>query len=675
MTGGALHLVAANGLAAAVAALAAWRLVPGSEAWRRLAAGLAAYGIAAAAAALGSVAFAGGSVLAAEGLLAAVGAILIVVPRRDRPAAAPGGAGERGARWRAAAAVFGALAGMWIAGSLFGPTRFGIDDFTYHAAIPARWLADGSAGLVPTTYQTYFPLHAEALSLWFLLPLRADAFASLGDLYGWLLVATGTYGVARGLSGSPAAALWAAAAASACRDLLARLGTFAQPDVVGAGAALCAVALAGPTPDGDGETRPGAALAAGAALGIAVGCKVTFGLAALGVVAYLASRSGWLRACLAAGAAAIVGGGWYVRDLLATGNPFYPAAVGPFGGPLDAAAQARTKLWTWLVASPDGSSPWPAVASKAWEWPAPLLLLAAVGIAAAVAAEARHRSAAPRGYLALVLALALGLVAAFPFLPFSGTFNRPYAGLEGIAGRYLLSPFALAVSLVVVLERRRAGRLAVADRLAAAALAASLPSIAAAALRGPELVAGAALGVAAGLAWRSLARPRVLALALALVVVAAAAALPSKQSRTDGALFATARGDLRPGEGWRALETLPEGARIAYFMPDPAEYTHAYPVFGRRLQHVPVAVERDGSPKPLLHERPPARWWEAWESLDAPLDPGALAANLARSGVGWVAVTRWTLGRWPPQREAIRAIPSARRVHADDTTEVWRIGG
>src|SRR5262245_431318 len=66
---------------------------------------------------------------------------------------------------------------------VFGPTFFHWDDYSYHATGPAQWLLDHRISLAPFDYHANFPLNAELFSLWFLLPLKQDAFASLAALY------------------------------------------------------------------------------------------------------------------------------------------------------------------------------------------------------------------------------------------------------------------------------------------------------------------------------------------------------------------------------------------------------------------------------------------------------------------------------------------------------------
>jgi hypothetical protein len=113
-------------------------------------------------------------------------------------------------------------------------------------------------------------------------------------------------------------------------------------------------------------------------------------------------------------------------------------------------------------------------------------------------------------------------------------------------------------------------------------------------------------------------------------------------------------------------------------MAEPYEYTHFYPTFGRAYQLVPVPVTRDGArPRPLheswIRESGPT-WWSAWEHRDDPLDPRLLRRNLAAAEVDYVLVSRWSLGAWPAQYEALRSTAGGEPVYDDGYSVIWRLG-
>lgn len=690
-----MHFVVQNALAALAAVAIARLAASDREPWRRALSALVAYGFVVHASMLALGLTIGLSNLNVEGLLAVVAAPLAFLAWRKGPLPElPKARDASGGSAATAAAALGAAVAVWVAGSTLLGTRFGIDDFTYHAAVPAHWLARGAIDLAPFTYQSYYPMNAEVLTLWFLLPLHADAWAGLGDLYGWLLVAVSAYGLARSVGCTAASGLWAATLASVSRDMLSRMGTFAQPDVVGTGMALAALAFLAPRAPSAGaeaiEPPPHwtAAALAGLALGFALGCKVGYATVLAAVIVWwllggngVRRKAGALGGLVVLGAAtAATGGYWYLRNALLTGNPFYPAALGPLSGPLDAVAQGRTKLWTWIVSSPGGPGAWSEGLARLAGWPATVAILAVAGIAWTAVRLVGRRRVPNAGFQSLLLAVALMQIAQFPFLPFSATFNRPYAGLEGIATRYLILPFVLGVSLLAGALGARLGRMRIVNLAALLCFVSCLPPLAGLfggfAVPVGVVIGGALAGVAldrnAGLRRRLASSGTALAL-LAVAFAAAALAAPLRQRATDRNLFAVAREGMPVGEGWKALEALPSGSRVAFFMADPFDYTHFYPIFGRALRLVPVPLELDGSPRVPLHLRPARRWWSDWDDLDRPLNAQAFRANLARSRVDFVAVTRWTLGRWPAQRQALRAGDTERPVYADACTEIWRV--
>ena len=679
----AIHFVLLNGLAAAAAGGAARAAFGDEEPWRRALAGMVSFALVIEAATLVVGSTAGLSPPALEifvGLVAALSWLAARRARRDPGASLPPapGAGEATGPWRAVAAgLLGAAAGAWIFVSLFDGTRFTIDDLTYHAAVPARWLAENRIHLVPFTYQAYYPHNAELLTLWFLAPSRGDALASLGSLWGAAVLGLAAFGLCRRLGGSSTAALLAAALVSCSGVPLLGLGGFARADLIGAAAGAAGLALAGP--------RMADLAFVGLALGYAAGCRVSFATV-LPCVAlwWLVSAAGTgdrgrlLRGlAVLSGGAALAAGYWYAQNAALTGNPFYPAALGCLDGPLDAAAQARTRLATWIAERPFDGAQWSWIALRVTPWPVPFFVLSLSGWGAAALRLGRGRAdPASRSLVALVAVVAAVQVAQFPFLPFSGTYNRPTAGLEGIATRYLLLPFALGVACFAGLSERLLGRAWIARAVAAATLATAAAPMAAL-HGGPALALGAAAGAAAGLGLsRRQGRRRALGICgagAAAALLACLVLLPLKQRLTDANLFRTGTPSLSVGHGWRALESLPRGSRLAMFMAEPGEYNHFYPLFGRRLQHVPVPVERDGSARPALHLRPRRGWWSEWERLDEPVDPALLARHLAASGVDHVLVTRWTLGRWPPQRRALESIPGVITLFDDGASALYAL--
>lgn len=696
-----------NGLALAAAAAAARLLLGGGAAWRERLGALALLPIAIQLAVLGANHSSG---LSARGLLvwiAGLGAAISAAALRLRrePTSEPREHSDTSAGsaepldWLAFG-LAGALLTAWLVKTALLGTGFVWDDLSYHAALPAHWLQNGAIDYAPYTFQAYYPLNAELVSLWLLAPLHADAQASLALALWGLLAVFSLARLARGLGASAAASALAAALFLASQVVWNPSNGFAGNDLAGAAALLASLALL--VPDRDG--RPGARdfLAAGLLAGFAAGCKVSF-VAGAGLVfvgaAGLARESRSRKLALFAAGAALTGSYWYARNWLATGNPLYPAEFLFFEGPFDARAQAATRLLSVALERGLELGFWRDVLPDRLNWPPPLALASALGFACALAAprlaggrradDARDEARA-RLRRALLIA-GLGLLALYPLLPFSATPNRPDAALHSGYLRFLLAPFGIALALLApalggAQPAARAAQVAAVLAIATSwRLSAMLSTLAfAGGLAAARLCAQPSARLAS-LARRPLALRALGALALCLL----AAWTPFKQARSDENLFRYQKRRAPIGRAFREVDRLPAGSRIALFMSEPQDYAQLYPLFGRKLQHRPVAVERDGSARAPLHRRASAAtgsdaaassrngsdtgWWNDWSTRDAALDPPALLRALRAQRVDYALVTRWSLGEWPPQEAALAAVSGAARIWSDDSSSLWRL--
>jgi len=689
MRGGALFLWN-QCLAIAVALALAELAFRGREPWRRGLAALGAFPLVATGALLVANHLFGLERLAVSALLGALGAPSLLFLWRRWPFAGPDVA-----RPAATAPAPGdplALASLALAGGLLAAfafktallgTSFIWDDLTYHAVHPTRWLVDGAIRLVPFTFQSYFPMNAELLSLWFVLPFGRDAHASLAALCWGIVAATSLGLLARELGGRGLAVSGTLALFFASYVVWFPSRSYSATDLAAAAACLAALAFLIPS-RGGGPPALADAAASGLLAGFAVGCKSFFLPVALviGAGAVLpAPRLGRLAAFVAG--LLSTGSYWYLRNALLTGNPVFPADLGPFEGPFDAAAQAQTRLASHLAAAPLDLGLWRDTIVSRLNWPPGLALLSALGYLGALRSLGPGSRVDPAGRRLRLLLVLCGasLLLVYPFLPFSATGNRPDTELHAGYLRFLLLPFAIGLALFA--ERLREGApgralfgsaavvaVATSWRLEALlSLAAFLGALAVLLLHRPAATALRALPL----------RPLRLSAALAAVFALQALWTPAKQRLTDESLFSfrAPRGPV--GDAWRALETLPAGARIAFFMSEPYEYTQFYPIFGRSLERVPVRVDADGSPRAPLHEswqrarENGARWWSAWDTRGLAQDGEALRRNLARAGADYALVTRWSLGEWPPQREALAKSAAGSPLYDDGYSVLWRL--
>jgi len=533
-----------------------------------------------------------------------------------------------------------ALAGLATAATVWGGIALGgatyaWDDLTYHAAVPAWWVQSGSLGVPPLTYQAYYPMNSEMLSLWFMLD-GSDTHIRMGVVL-WAAM-TATAGVAIGhINGRNVAGGALAMTVFLATPRVWEIGqSTSAPDLAVAGLGLSALALA--WSPGSRSPLPTAALC-GVAVGLALGAKVSMAPIALLLAMWwvLESRriDDFRALWIFAAAVVMFGGWWYLRNLGLTGNPIFPAAFGPFAGPMDAAAQRETSLLGVLM-RPER---YPGALSKIlyWrlDWPAPLGVLSAVGYLSGLIAMRRAWRFDRRHAHWLLLLVSSGLlfVAIFVVAPYSGTTNQPDYALHKMV-RYLTLPFALGLAL----------------------LPAALP---------PVRQTGALLKPV----------PRTLGIAVLLVVLFGIASRgPAKAAANSESLFAWDNKKRPIGQAWAALEDLPDGSRIATMTVLPGSHAFLYPLFGRRFQHTPVSVLPDGSARGFLHEEWRQRdgWW--WEFEHEPKTE-RLIANLRAIGVDYIIVSKWSKSEaWPPQRKSLKDhLGSKAIVYQDKYSEIWKV--
>ncbi len=233
---------------------------------------------------------------------------------------------------------------LWTAGRAMTAPTYDYDVLTYHLFFPAKWVQSAAISIVPTWFgdpaPAYAPSATEVFYAWLMLPSSSDLAARGGQWPFWILLILAFGGLLRELRVGRTVRLVGCTAVALIPPIASQAVT-AMVDVALAAHMLCVVLFAlrlrrASTP----ENVVGLSLAIGLMLGtkfLAIAYLAAFApLIAWVVVTALRSRSlarkRQVRKCrtaciFALMVAAWIGGYWYTRNLVVTGNPVYPLAV------------------------------------------------------------------------------------------------------------------------------------------------------------------------------------------------------------------------------------------------------------------------------------------------------------------------------------------------------------
>ena len=416
--------------------------------------------------------------LIAAGIAAGLIAGAMSVGRR-RPPAAPPAPPPWGPAKVIAVLACAALAAGWMVPTL-GTLAAGMDradSLWYHMPLAARFVQTGFLGHIyffdPVFLASFYPANSEVVHAVPILFFDRDIVSPMVNL-GWLSVALlAAWCVGRPYGLGPQA-LVGASVALGSQSLVEFQAGEALNDITGVAFVLCAVAIlvngyaAGRRPAARARApaalvsgraiAPPALAIAGLAAGLAAGTKLSFlaGVAALTVaVVVIAPRPVRVRTAGLWGVPMLAAGGyWYVRNLIAVGNPIpYVASVGPISLPAPARDfQLRpdfavahywndTGVWRhWFAPGLDESF--------GTLWP----LTVAGMIAVAVFALWRGREPILRALGAFVIVTALAYV--FTPLTAAGEEGQPISFVWNV--RYLAPAVAVGFAILPCLPSLRA---------------------------------------------------------------------------------------------------------------------------------------------------------------------------------------------------------------------------
>jgi len=279
------------------------------------------------------------------------------------------------------------------------PTNF--DSIAYHLPAMVRWIQEAHLVVTPELGNAArYPFNWELLGAMVFLPLGSDLWVSMPNLVGWILLGLAVRTLAERMGASSGAAKTAAVLLLCSPTVLTRVEAI-QPDIALAGGFVAALAFVDRARFHD---RAGDRALALLCLAMLAGAK-TSGLAYAVMVVVLGiapamwarrrERGDWgLRAPgmplgPAVGLVAVtllLGGTWYLRNWIATGNPigFLEISLGSwvlFPGEVSGEDLAPTTLAR--IFDPARGDHWTLLGRVGWEWlgwPVAFLLVGMAGI-------------------------------------------------------------------------------------------------------------------------------------------------------------------------------------------------------------------------------------------------------------------------------------------------------
>jgi len=334
-------------------------------------------------------------------------------------------------------------------------------------------------------------------------------------------------------------------------------------------------------------------------------------------------------------------------------------------------------LISWIFERPYDVSQWNYIFRSFIDWPVSIFFLSAAGYISGIYYVIKNRFSTarerPRGDV-LLLIIGITFYLFYPFMPFSGTSFSPDAELA-IPLRYLILPFTIGVVLFA----------RVMDKSSRFGLFWFWLAVCAIALRWGLRIDKLVLAAVAVMMIKTVSmfwdryskvylfvpvRKITIFVLLPGVLVGLLVFFPYQKNLTDKRIFEYG-GKVSPrGEGWRALEQLPDGASIAAY-----GTIWFYPNFGRRLQFRFIKVNEDGTKNMPFHV-----WWKPkpksvvpWsKKIPSFLSP-KLIDNLVSSGVDYVLTSKSQYGKWPVQHNGLAASGKVEKVFDDGYSVIWKL--
>ncbi len=569
--------------------------------------------------------------------------------------------------------IFGLLSAtflIFLIETCFFGTFFCSDDFSYHATVVIHWLKDQKITLMPQNYHAFYPFNAELFSLWFVLPIKNDSLVCFsGFFWGFLLVVNSmtilkTIGLHRDK-------IFLLAIILLSSKIIFSVQTFTGVDLAAPAITLATIAL---LMDLHKNRNMRVCLAfSGLFLGFAIGAKISYAPVYICCLLWvvinkkIAFKEKCVNMLIFTFFVFLTGAFWYVRNMILTGNPVYPAEFLFFDGPLRSQRLSRTKLIYWILKDPFNLSQWRSIIKGYLDWPHIFGVLSCFGYIFTILILFKNKifkriNSIPNYGLLLLIGVVFTIF--FPLTPFSGTANAPTACLRHNI-RYVILPFTIGILLFSSLMKyiKKHNDILLCSMLIIIVLGYNDGVYRSFVLKLIFLIAGI-ISMLAHKLWFSkikkinLLKVTMIFLTMLFLTLTLWESLNKKITTHRLIVYGSSAG--KPvGKAWHAINSLPDDSNISYYGSEAYQY---YCLFGRRFQMNPIYLNADGSKQGPMDSY-----------IEKDLIMGNFLKNILDNNIDYVFTTKWQNNLWPQQHFILKNSKEAKDIYNDGYSALWKI--
>lgn len=582
-------------------------------------------------------------------------------------------------------AALGFAAGkQWLPQMDYGP-----DGLSYHAVFVAETVQNQDLTLAMPSYAAeYYPYNSEIISLWFCLPFHNDVLVGMTGCYWLALLALCVYLLSWRSAGEPFTAFLLVFLCLSLLPVQEMAKSFAATDLAGPVMLLAAILFFTDRQDDESNFLCPDIGFAGLCLGFAFGVKTSLLFALPLFVLYESLFAKRFRSIgfyrhfipLFLGGILLICGFWYIRNWLVTGNPFFPAEIGPFDGAFTKENQYLTTIIRHLREGNGTAGKWRYLTETLFNWPYGLFFLAVAGYVLFVIKSAYYlfkKTPPLSSSQPMVLVALLGLTSLIlhPFMPFSGGVNSITSGFF-VQSRYLIL-FGVSGLLLLVLAHGR-------NRIVTFTIL-FLVILVRTTMYGLHfkkfLIIGGVVVCILGARWLIMRKKDVFFscwrnLGPVFCLCFLIGLMPHldyiKAVRKKWLYNFAASNDVHDRFAWQAVERFEAGTRLCRF--GDIYRPLNYPYYGRKYQAVPVYVDRNGALQDHIHirwrrDKQAFDWWKRKADF---FEPERLVGRLLENQLEYV-ITIKNNGQWPEQDEVFLNDRRCELVSDEEFIRIWRL--